>query len=81
MPQGRVIDPEGQQSSPNDWGFIIRDDLVWPKPDDKQKKVIPFKNKKDSNGNRPFKKDQVVTFNVMKKTYGGRIMGIATDVK
>lgn len=80
MPEGRVIDPDGQQSSPKEWGYIIRGDLFWPPPDDDQKKVIPFKNKPDSNGQRPFKKNNIVTFVVAEKMYGGRLMGVAVDV-
>jgi len=44
MPRGKVIDPQGTQSSDMKWGYIQREDGPdWPGT--AHKKVIPFKNK------------------------------------
>lgn len=50
MPQGRVIDPVGQQSQEYDFGYFRRkDEKHWPGEPNK-KKVIPFLNRKPDGG-------------------------------
>ncbi len=59
MPQGKVIDPVGQQSTEYDFGYFRRKDLDWPEEEQskpRKKKAIPFLNR-DENGDRIFTKN------------------------
>jgi len=85
MPQGRVVDPEGQQEQLT-WGYIQRFDgpdrsgkKLWPWKC-VRKKLIPFLN------NGSFKKGQLVVFEVSSvdledPELGVAKLGIATGVR
>lgn len=54
MPQGRVKDPEGNQSNGYDFGYVRRNNFKWPDGlnEPRQNKVIPFYNRKLNSADR-----------------------------
>lgn len=86
MPTGKVIDPEGQQSQPKDWGYIERDDHHYGDESSGsykgKPKIIPFANPVNpETGTREFAVDDPVKFVVQDRSLDGYEIGVAKFVR